>query len=109
MANEMVSAEIADLCSDLLEQSRMALTTLQAERLEELTKRAEHLLADAIVSNPVQSPVAGMQLYFAPELVRQRSLLGDLLHASSRNLQVLRTAHGDTKNCKRATRQLWVR
>jgi len=76
--------------SALLEETRQALSTLHVEELEELAGRAECLLratqdADAVRQRlplPERKQMAG--------IARQHRLLGELLHATERNMAVLR-------------------
>jgi hypothetical protein len=70
---------------ELLTAASEALATLRAQDLEELTVRAEHMLRDATPENLSALRRAGVA-----NLKSEHRLLGDLLLATDRNLQVLR-------------------
>jgi hypothetical protein len=69
----------AEAWEELLAATRQALSTLRAEELEELASRAEKMLEETA---PTTTAQAGLKA--------EQRLLGDLLSATDRNLQVLR-------------------
>jgi hypothetical protein len=89
-------AEMAgkDSWSGLLEETRQALATLRAEDLEELAARAERMFdaAAGLESRRRQGP--GIRGVERAKVAREHRLLGDLLLATDKNLQVLRRLDG---------------
>lgn len=85
------SAEI-DVWTELLAATRDALANLRADDLEDLAKQAERLVEASFV----QTSQASSKPTFSPQLsaaVRERRLLGELLHVTNSNLKVLRRLH----------------
>jgi hypothetical protein len=81
--------------SELLAQTRQALATLCAEDLEELAARADCMLSAAVGHDGIRQRIPRPQEQELVDLTRQNRLLGDLLHATDRNLAVLRQLRGD--------------
>jgi hypothetical protein len=94
-------AEMArtDAWSGLLEETRRALSTLRAEDLEELARRAQTMFQEAEgqqsrqqgppLTPPGISP-RGLSADEWTKLSAEHRLLGDLLQATEKNLRVLR-------------------
>jgi hypothetical protein len=77
MANGVLNR--AEAWEELLAATRQALSALRAEDLEELAERAEKMLEE---TEPRTTAQAGLKA--------EQRLLGDLLSATDRNMQVLR-------------------
>jgi hypothetical protein len=110
MAEKMAGMDASDSWSKLLQESRLALSTLQAGALEELAGRAECMLAATVGGDPIRQRIARPQLRRVPGIVRECGLLRDLLDASDRNLRVLRGIRGDSRIHRRGEAiHPWVR
>jgi hypothetical protein len=94
--------------SGLIEQTRGALATLDVQDLEELAARAE-LMLDEAASLGAWGHGSGETERAG--IVREHRLLGDLLAATGRNLEVLRRLGRDRRMlpaCREVNRR-WVR
>jgi hypothetical protein len=110
MAEEIVATGAFDPWGELLQQSRLALSTLRAGVLEDLAERAECMLAATVGGEPVRQRIAGPGFCGRTEIAREFGLLRDLLRASDCNLQVLRRGRGQTEEYRTGeTRPTWVR
>jgi hypothetical protein len=111
MAENSVVSSSSDSWSELLQQSRQALSTLRVDALEELAGRAECMLAATLGSDPIRQRIPRPQGERMPELARELGLLRDLLSASDRNLKVLRGVSKDARYRGRAGEAgpRWVR
>jgi hypothetical protein len=104
-------AELAarDEWAGLLEQTRQALSTLRAADLEELAIRAEKMLdtSTRISSRPPGDP----QPSDLRNLSAEHRLLGSLLQATRRNLDVFQRSRGNAHSQDRAgeVNLRWVR
>jgi hypothetical protein len=111
MPENIEHMESFDRWTELLWQSRQALSTLSPDILEDLAVRAECMSAATVTADLIRDRVAGPQGRGRDEMVKEKKLLRDLLHASHRNLKVLsRTdeASPDQENSI-GTRPRWVR
>jgi hypothetical protein len=99
-----------DSWSGLLEETRQALATLRAEDLEELAARAERMYdaAGGLAPRRRQRPRIGGDE--RAKVAREHRLLGDLLLATDKNLQVLRRLDGrlDERVCAGGGNERWV-
>jgi hypothetical protein len=121
-------AEMArtDAWSGLLEETRRALSTLRAEDLEELARRAQTMFQQAEekqarqqgppLSSPGISPPGNSTSGVSPrgispdewaKLSAEHRLLGDLLQATEKNLRVLRRLRDRSRSGEGNTP--WVR
>jgi hypothetical protein len=93
-------ANSADAWEELLTATREALATLRAQELEELATQAEKMLEDG--APPATEP---------GRLKTEHRLLGDLLSATDRNLQVLRRvrARKSASPAAEEGRRAWAR
>jgi hypothetical protein len=111
-------AEMArtDAWSGLLEETRRALSTLRAEDLEELARRAQTMFQQAETQQTCQpgSPLSppgnspkGISAAEWAKLSVEHRLLGDLLQATEKNLKVLRRLRDRSRSGEGNTP--WVR
>jgi len=95
----------------LLQQTRQALSSLHAEDLAELAARAECMLAATVAVDSICQRMPWLREQELADLARQHRLLGDLLAATSSNLQVLqrmRVCHSGPA-CTGEVNSRWVR
>ena len=98
--------------SALLAETRQALANLRAEDLEELAARAQSMFDAAAASEPAQRRgTPGLAADTRAQLVQEHRLLGDLLAATDRNLEVLRRLRGRLRDPAHAgeVHSQWVR
>jgi hypothetical protein len=74
----------------LLEQARAALSSLRADELDQLALRAESMAVRTRASGPELQPDQQLYRADAANLAEAHRMLGDLLLATSKNLEVLR-------------------
>ncbi|HEX9198065.1 MAG TPA: hypothetical protein VF865_00785 [Acidobacteriaceae bacterium] len=93
----------------LIEEARMALSTLRAGDLEGLAVRAEAMLAVAV--NPQRKTKQPLPEAKLASLTAEHRLLGNLLLATGRNLDVLRLVRGYPRDSTRTgeVNSRWVR
>jgi hypothetical protein len=80
--------------SGLLEATRLALSTLHLEDLEKLAARADQMLNAAAVRDSVTPAGPGLDQGERRKVLQEHRLLGNLLAATDRNLDILRRLHG---------------
>ena len=78
----------------LIEETRLALSTLRAQDLDELTARAHCMLAATVGQDSIRQRMPWPRQRELLEMTRQRRLLSDLLIATGKNLDVLRRMRG---------------
>jgi hypothetical protein len=93
MSECMAEAVGTDSWSGLLEETRQALSTLRVEDLEELSARAERIF-DAAAGLELRRQGTVLRGAERAKVAREHRLLGDLLRATDKNLQVLRRLEG---------------
>ena len=93
MSECMAETVGTDSWSGLLEETRQALSMLRVEDLEELSTRAERMFdaAAGLESRRQRRVLRGAE---RAKVAREHRLLGDLLRATDKNLQVLRRLEG---------------
>ena len=93
MSECMAETVGTDTWSGLLEETRQALSMLRVEDLEELSTRAERMFdaAAGLESRRQRRVLRGAE---RAKVAREHRLLGDLLRATDKNLQVLRRLEG---------------
>lgn len=87
----------------LIEEARMALSTLRAGDLEELAGRAERMFGESVRGTQRR----GKPKLFGANLscvTAQHRLLGNLLIATQKNLEVLRRMHTEARDERLAER-----
>jgi hypothetical protein len=94
MSEYMAETAGTDSWSGLLEETRQALATLRAEDLAELAARAVRMYDGAAGSEPRRRQRPGIRGAERAKVAREHRLLGDLLLATDKNLQVLRRLDG---------------
>lgn len=111
MPEETVSAYESEPWNELLQHARRALAVLEADSLEELAGRAECMLAATMGNDPIRQRMAKPQLRSSLGIAHECGLLRDLLHASERNLRVLRIVCEGMQNQRfiANVRPRWVR
>ncbi len=95
MSDDVIERAGRNGWGELLAQTRQALATLRAEDLEELAARADCMLSATVGHDWIRQRIPIPQEQELLDLTRQNRLLGDLLHATDRNLAVLRQQRGD--------------
>jgi hypothetical protein len=97
--------------SALLEDTQRALANLRADDLEELAARAKCMLTATLGGSWIRQRIPLPQPSHLLDLTRQHRLLGGLLHATGRNLAVLRRTQSDVPDRGRAPEGTtrWVR
>lgn len=95
----------------LLDETRLALSSLCAEDLDELAARAECMLSATVGEDPVRQRMSWPRGPELLELTRECGLLSALLVATDANLKVLRGIRGHESGPTRAreTNSRWVR
>jgi hypothetical protein len=83
-----------DTWSGLLEETRQALSTLRVEDLEEMSTRAERMFDAAAGLESRRQQGTALRGAERAKVAREHRLLGDLLRATDKNLQVLRRLEG---------------
>ena len=99
-----------DTWSGLLEETRQALSTLLVEDLEELSARAERMFDAAAGLESRRQQGTALRGAERAKVAREHRLLGDLLRATDKNLQVLRRVEGRLHGRERAgeVNERWV-
>lgn len=90
MSNEMTARNEVNGWSDLIATTRDALATLRAEDLEQLASRATILLDGALGYELMRRGTLSFSETELIEVTTEHRLLGALLAATDRNIQVLR-------------------
>ncbi len=81
----------------LIGQTRLALSTLRADDMEELGARAECMLSATFGHDAIRQRMPRPHENDLIEVTRERRLLEELLVATERNLNVLRRTGGDCR------------
>lgn len=90
MSDGVVEMDGTDSWSGLLEETRQALSMLRVEDLGELSTRAQKMFDAAAVIGTRGQRGSGLGGAGMEKMKQEHRLLGDLLLATDKNLQVLR-------------------
>lgn len=107
MAEGLAESAGTDVCSELLAATRVALTGLRADKLEDLARRAEGLVAALFPQAPHDNGEPTSSPQFTRAAAKEHRLLAELLRATDSNLQVLRRLHSPATSPK--VNSQWVR
>jgi hypothetical protein len=111
MSDAVAIKSAANGWSALLEETRLALSTLCTEDLEELAARADCMLSATLGDDPVRQRIPRPHGRELLELTKEYGLLSDLLVATDVNLKVLRRMRGHKSGHARVgeATSRWVR
>ena len=98
MTEDLSKPVVTDVWSRLLEETRLALATLRAEDLEELSSLAENLAGRYAGAGLHSGQISGISSGDMLDMIKAHRLLGDLLVVTDRNYQFLRRLQGHTNN-----------
>ena len=98
MANGMAERAGTDEWSQLLAETRDALTTLRTKDLEALATHAQRMLDETFGVDLARASEPATQRAELGNMTREHRLLGDLLLATDQNLQVLRRLRNRAAN-----------
>ncbi len=93
----------------LIGDTRLALSTLHAEQIEEVRARAEWMLSATFGHDAIRQRMAPPWETQLLELTREHRLLHQLLVATKRNLDVLRRTRGDFRATVGEVNSRWER
>ena len=109
MSDAIATKSAANEWSRLLQETRLALTTLRAQDLDDLTARAESMSVATVGQDSIRQRIPNPGPRELLGVTREHRLLSDLLVATDRNLNVLRRLRGYSRTPAGEANSRWVR